>query len=125
MERATVDAKNSVPEPCDKQRHTETLVRNPGSRRVIAGQFQRSWLACMGRSADQDLAYTQGTDAGIPAPARYVYDHTTADRRDFMQITKIETFTYWIKWCNLLFVKVSAELMAAARNERRRGKQMG
>jgi galactonate dehydratase len=26
-----------------------------------------------------------------------------------MQITKIETFTYWIEWCNWLFVKVSTD----------------
>jgi galactonate dehydratase len=26
-----------------------------------------------------------------------------------MQITTIETFTYWIKWCNWLFVKVSTD----------------
>jgi hypothetical protein len=34
---------------------------------------------------------------------------TAADRRESMQITKIETFTYWIKWCNWLFVKVSTD----------------
>ena len=26
-----------------------------------------------------------------------------------MRITQIETFTYWISWCNWLFVKVSTE----------------
>ena len=26
-----------------------------------------------------------------------------------MKITKIETFTYWIEWCNWLFVKVSTD----------------
>ena len=27
----------------------------------------------------------------------------------FMKITRIETFTYWINWCNWLFVKVSTD----------------
>ncbi len=26
-----------------------------------------------------------------------------------MKITKIETFKYWINWCNWLFVKVSTD----------------
>jgi hypothetical protein len=26
-----------------------------------------------------------------------------------MQITTIEIFTYWIKWCNWLFVKVTTD----------------
>src|SRR5690554_3451841 len=50
------------------------------------------------------LAYTAATITGEASPRR-----SPRVWRQAVKITKIETFKYWIDWCNWLFVKVSTD----------------